>query len=451
MLTPCIIYIFRSQCPSIPPTKSQRGHRYCCVPQCHNTTATLLPNDVKVTLHRIPANTERRRTWIQALRTVRQNLVVNDNTRICSAHFIDCNTERHPTIFPSKQPKPAPTPRYPKDRTPLQDLASIVNPVLSDEEFPSCSSPSSTKSSPFHSESPKQFTDTPWSVDIGIQCTPTTCDASTQTSAPDITLDELHTDEKARFYTGFCNVQMMMLMFTTLVKHGADKLNYWRGETSLGQRSYHQHNTQKPGPKRALRLQDEFLLTCMRLQLGLLQEHLGDIFKVSSSTVSRVLNTWINFIYNCSQSLVPWPTKEQILYNLPRAFMDFPNTQIVLDCTELFIEKPSSHVAQWQTWSEYKHNNTLKPLVGVTPNGTVTFVSRLWGGRASDRHITMNEDVLARIDPGMTVMADKGFTIDDLLSDNVHLNVPPKIPSARPMTEEEVFKTAHIASARIVI
>ena len=129
--------------------------------------------------------------------------------------------------------------------------------------------------------------------------------------------------------------------------------------------------------------------------------------------------------------------------------MDFPNTQIVLVCTEIFIEKPSSQVAQWQTWSEYKHHNTFELLVGVTPNGTVTFVSRLWGGRASDRHITLNEGILARIDPGMSVMADKG--INDLLSDTVQLNVPPKIPSSRPMTENEVFKTAHIASARIVI
>ncbi len=189
----------------------------------------------------------------------------------------------------------------------------------------------------------------------------------------------------------------------------------------------------------------------MRLRLGLMQEHLADIFKISGSTVSRILNTWINFIYDASKKLVPWPSKEQILYNLPRAFMDFANTQIVLDCTEIFIEKPSSHVAQWQTWSEYKHHNTLKLLIGVTPNGTVNFVSRLWGGRASDRHITMQEAIIPRIEPGMVIMADKGFTIEDLLPENVHLNMPPRIPSARPMTESEVFRTQHIASARIVV
>ena len=121
---------------------------------------------------------------------------------------------------------------------------------------------------------------------------------------------------------------------------------------------------QKPGPKRALRVQEEFLLTCMRLLLCLLQEHIGYNFLYSKChhplypAYKRVLNTWINFIYDCSQSVVPWPTREHILYNLPRAFMDFPNTQIVLDCTKIFIEKPSSQVAQWQTWSEYKHQTS---------------------------------------------------------------------------------------------
>ena len=354
-------------------------------------------------------------------------------------------------MFPSKPPKSAPKPRHPKDRTLLVVSATNVLPPSIDEEVPDVAHPAVPPSFSSHhptSDTPEVAT---LANNVGIQCTPNTSDSSTHVIFSDITLDDLKTDEKVRFYTGFTSVAMLMLMFTTLVKHGADKLNYWRGEKSLGQRTYHHQNSQKPGPKRALRVQEEFLLTCMRLRLGLLQEHLGDIFKISPSTVSRILNTWINFIYDCSQSLVPWPTREQILYNLPRAFMDFPNTQIVLDCTEIFIEKPSSQVAQWQTWSEYKHHNTFKLLVGVTPNGTVTFVSRLWGGRASDRHITLNEGILARIDPGMSVMADKGFTINDLLSDTVQLNVPPKIPSSRPMTENEVFKTAHIASARIVI
>lgn len=45
----------------------------------------------------------------------------------------------------------------------------------------------------------------------------------------------------------------------------------------------------------------------------------------------------------------------------------------------------------------------------------VSFVSRLWGGNASDRHIVQNDDLIPKVSPGDVIMADKGFTIDDLL------------------------------------
>ncbi|WAR08578.1 hypothetical protein MAR_018536, partial [Mya arenaria] len=39
-------------------------------------------------------------------------------------------------------------------------------------------------------------------------------------------------------------------------------------------------------------------MVCVRLRLGLLQQHLGDLFCVSTMTVSRVMSTWINFMYD---------------------------------------------------------------------------------------------------------------------------------------------------------
>ena len=46
-------------------------------------------------------------------------------------------------------------------------------------------------------------------------------------------------------------------------------------------------------------------------------------------------------------------------------------------------------------------------------------------------------------------LADKVVTIEDVLP--VLLNMPPRIPKARQMTEDEFFRTQHIASARIVV
>ena len=146
---------------------------------------------------------------------------------------------------------------------------------------------------------------------------------------------------------------MFWLFFLTLVKHGAEKLNYREGEKrSMGDKLYHQECYDKPGKKGFLRPIDEFLLTCMKLRLGLNQEHLADIFRISTTSVSRTFNTWVNFLYDHSKGFIAWPTREQILTNLPKHFNNHMNTRIVVDCTEFFIERPSSLVSQWLTWSE---------------------------------------------------------------------------------------------------
>ena len=51
----------------------------------------------------------------------------------------------------------------------------------------------------------------------------------------------------------------------------------------------------------------------------------------------------------------------------------------------------------------------------MTPSGTISFVSKGYGGCASDRYITETCAVLEKVKPGDTLMADKGFNISDLL------------------------------------
>ena len=59
---------------------------------------------------------------------------------------------------------------------------------------------------------------------------------------------------------------------------------------------------------------------------------------------------------------------------------NFRYCAIVIDCFEIFIERPKNLKAQAQTWSNYKKHNTVKFLIGITPQGTILYISqgRVW-------------------------------------------------------------------------
>ena len=76
--------------------------------------------------------------------------------------------------------------------------------------------------------------------------------------------------------------------------------------------------------------------------------------------------------------LIHWPSREYLCATMPMGFKTFfGNCVCILDCTEIFIERPSNLQARAQTWSEYKHHNTIKVLVAITPQGTISFLSKV--------------------------------------------------------------------------
>ena len=77
------------------------------------------------------------------------------------------------------------------------------------------------------------------------------------------------------------------------------------------------------------------------------------------------------------------------------------------------VERPSNLVARVFTWSSYKHHNTIKLLIGITPQGVISFLSDAWGGRVSDKYLTEHSGILDKRLPGDIVLADRGFDISD--------------------------------------
>ena len=126
----------------------------------------------------------------------------------------------------------------------------------------------------------------------------------------------------------------------------------------------------------------------MRLRLGLLNKDIANRFGISPILSSRIFATWIRVLSKLlGHAHVIWLPQEAVRNNLLGVFIKvgYKKCRAVLDCAEAFIERPKSLINQACTWSEYKHHNTIKFLVG--PIGYITLLSDCYGGRASDRYI----------------------------------------------------------------
>ena len=66
---------------------------------------------------------------------------------------------------------------------------------------------------------------------------------------------------------------------------------------------------------------EEFILTLMRLRLGLFQKDLAHRCNVSEITVSTVFNTWVRFMRVELEPLIRLPSKEVLHQYLPKTFL----------------------------------------------------------------------------------------------------------------------------------
>lgn len=251
-------------------------------------------------------------------------------------------------------------------------------------------------------------------------------------------------DTSCKFYTGV-TLATLMLIFD-VIRSKAERMRYWQGSArDLPDAP----NGNKRGPVRVLSSFEEFLLTLVRIRRGLDVEVLADIFAISCSSISRIFITWINLLQLELKFLIQWPTRDQICLKLPKVFKCFPRTRAVIDCTEFFIQRPSLPSSQRVTWSSYKHHNTVKLLVSISPSGSFTFISKLWAGSASDKKIVEESGFLNNLEYGDDIMADRGFMISGALAlKGCTLNIPP-FTCGKQLSSRATTKTRRIARARI--
>ncbi|KAL1479607.1 hypothetical protein MTO96_051720 [Rhipicephalus appendiculatus] len=152
------------------------------------------------------------------------------------------------------------------------------------------------------------------------------------------------------------------------------------------------------------------LLFLMKMKHGLTFAALGALFSVHRTTASRVFYAVLDVLHAKTQGWLVWFPREVVQETMPPSFREkYPTCRVIIDCTEVSIETPPEVSEQVNCWSSYKSNFTLKFLVGVAPCGFISYVSEVFGGRASDTYITANCGLLDLLEKDDLVLADKGF------------------------------------------
>uniref|UniRef100_A0A3P8XL85 DDE Tnp4 domain-containing protein n=1 Tax=Esox lucius TaxID=8010 RepID=A0A3P8XL85_ESOLU len=196
--------------------------------------------------------------------------------------------------------------------------------------------------------------------------------------------------EKVKFYTGLPN----FFVFETVMWLLAPHMNGSRNTVKLSKFQ-------------------QLLLTLMRLRLDLRNQDLAYRFGVKVGTVTRTVLKMVNVM---STTLVPtavfWPSRAELRKNLPAALRStYPDCAVIIDYFSVTLEKPGSEGNLLCV--SISGSNTLKYLIGMAPQGVVTFVSKGSPGSVSDKSLAESCGFLSKLLPGDIVLADKDLDIGE--------------------------------------
>ena len=443
------------------------------------------PKDPNASFHRFPADPRRRAIWLRVFDLKEGD--IKPHHRVCSRHFPNSDTKNNPTTTLGKRfaspIKKGPRAKRAKGREAkkqLSELYSTVSPTPSSSRLVTPSTfeqPAITVAVGKQLQSDYQVHELPGGADdasdssslpAGLQsCSHPQTEVLVNTAllarieylesenarlkkecSPTTThfrIEQVkHDDRLVRFYTGFITYHIFLAFFNFLgpVVH---KLNYWGSKEGSRVRNR----------QRKLDPENQLFMTLVKLRLNLKTKDLAFRFGLSTSQISRYLTTWICFLYHHIKELDWMPSVEQVAGTVPCAFKEnFPTTFAIIDGSEIFIETPTDLHMQSSTWSQYKHHNTAKFLVACTPNGSISYVSPLYVGSISDVELTRICGFLTKLEdkPGISIMADRGFTVKDMLEKlAITLNIPPFMEGRQQLPSEEIEAGRKIASLRIHI
>ncbi|KAJ8671957.1 hypothetical protein QAD02_003216 [Eretmocerus hayati] len=179
---------------------------------------------------------------------------------------------------------------------------------------------------------------------------------------------------------------------------------------------------------------------------------LGDQFDLLGSQIGRIFNKSVKVLAHLLKNLVYPVPMSSVKKNLPiPSRANFNGVYVIIDVFEIEIEKPSNPLYQALTWSDYKKCNTIKYIIGITPDGTIIYISQGYGGRISDVLVFEICGIMDILPENSGVMADRSFKQMDAIlnTKGCKLIRPPSVSNSTKPSKQDVLLTKRIASLRI--
>ncbi|XP_028249385.1 uncharacterized protein LOC114426285 [Parambassis ranga] len=415
----------------------------CVVAGCRNrrTPGTTL------SFYRFPRDPERKQRWIAAVN--REGWVPNDGSRLCSTHFISgkqVKNPRSPDYVPSVF-RTAPLSPEMKEPGALEILdkqearVEAANALLflqgqgqgqgqaavdhqGQEDHPEGvreQEPTVEESASSSLGTDEDDDDDDDDDDDEESVSDSKKGKFAQASDPPVNFDDILKALKKENQALRESVEKMSLSENSL-RNDAEKVKFYTGlpnyfvlETVMWLLAPHMDGMKNV----KLSKFQQLLLTLMRLRLDLRNQDLAYRFGVKIGTVTKTVHRMVNIL---SSTLVPtavfWPSRAELRKNLPAALRtSHPDCAVIIDCFTVPFEEPVSRGNQQHQHSSSQgvgtSYNVLKYLIGVAPQGVVTFVSRGVLGNVSDKSLAEGCGFLCKLLPGDVVLASRDLDISE--------------------------------------
>lgn len=166
-----------------------------------------------------------------------------------------------------------------------------------------------------------------------------------------------------------------------------------------------------------LDIPNQLFLVLWKLRRYASDLELSEHFNIPECVVGNIFKTWILFMSQTWSVIDTWPSRELINFYMPQTFKNYcPTARLIVDGTEIKTDGSSNPDQKQTTFSYYKNSPTMKVLIGGSPAGLISYVSPAYSGSTSDRQIIEQSDVGKRCQRGDTILADKGFLVQDIFA-----------------------------------